>query len=153
LGQPRAGSDGDPIPDDGLDELRAGDGAVAATIERLALALCDRDCGLEVVARRADIEELDAGVEDANRARTFGDHAGINTVDGLRLHVGPHPGEYRRIDDLDTNEMKGAWFAPESADDSSCISDDAVVLGPAIDDGHRDERVGVDVLLRHRLQV
>ena len=36
----------------------------------------------------------------------LGDQPRINAVDGLRLHVGIDAGEYRRVDDLDADEMK-----------------------------------------------
>ncbi len=67
--------------------------------------------------------------------------------------VGIDPGEYRSVHHLNADEVERSRLAAESADDAAAVGDDAVVVGPAFDHRHRDERIGVDVLCRHRAQV
>ena len=88
FGQPRAGADGDAIPDDGVDELASP--AMEQSRPRSSglpsrFAIVMRR--VEVVARRSDVEELGAGVEHPDRCRAGCDQRRINAVNGFRFRV------------------------------------------------------------------
>ena len=66
----RAGAHRDAIPDDGVGHARVGcDHAITPAIDEPLLALRERQGRLQVVARRADVEEFLRGVEDAEGCR------------------------------------------------------------------------------------
>ena len=68
----------------------------------------------------------------------------------LGARVGADARERRRVDGLQTHEMKRAWLPAKSPDDAGLVGDDAVVLRVAIDDGHGDDGIGVHVLCGQR---
>ena len=67
---------------------------------------------------------------------------------------GSTPAKTDAFTDLDADEVERLRAPrPNPRTMPLGVGDDAVVVGPAVDDRHRDERIGVDVLLRHRAQV
>ena len=147
------------VPDDAVGDVRGRfDDRPSPDLQHVAFGLANRQARVEIVRRRSDVPEVGGAQERAHMAEILSDQIFVQGADAFRRLVQGQPCERRRMRHLHADNVIRAHTRPgrhDAVESARGIDDQAAVaLGMVVwNDGDRDERAGLAMILGERVQV